>query len=56
MDKQKKTQVQCPYCGYKMPVFYDETAESKGLHIVCKGRNCKRIFEVIIKQGKQQIK
>lgn len=56
MDKKKKYQVRCPYCGYKMPVFYDESAEGQGIHVACKGRNCKRVFELRIKQGKQQIK
>lgn len=54
--KQKMMQVECPYCGYKMPIFYDEDAESKGIHVTCKGRNCKHVFEVRIEQGKQQIK
>lgn len=56
MDKKKKYQVRCPYCGYKMPVFYDESAEGRGIHVACKGRSCKRVFELRIKQGKQQIK
>lgn len=53
MSKEKKMQVECPECGYKMPVFYDKDAESKGVHIACKGRNCKHIFEIIIKKGQQ---
>ena len=57
MDKkQRQMQVECPRCGYKMPVFYDADAECKGIHVACKGRNCKHIFEVKIVQGKQQIK
>jgi hypothetical protein len=39
-----------------MPVFYDENAECTGIHITCKGRNCKKVFEVKITKGKQQIK
>ncbi len=54
--KDKKIQVICPNCGYKMPLFYDAEAESKGIHVVCKGRNCKHIFEIKIKKGKQQTK
>ena len=58
MDKkrQEKTQVECPRCGYRMPVFYDPDAECKGIHVACKGRHCKHVFEVNIKQGKQQFK
>ena len=57
MDKkQRQMQVECPRCGYKMPVFYDADAECKGIHVACKGRNCKHIFEVKIVHGKQQIK
>ena len=49
-------QVRCPCCGYKMPIVYDADAECRGVHIVCKGRSCKHIFEVRITQGKQQIR
>lgn len=39
----------CPYCGYKMPIEYDERkAEAKGIYIRCKGRNCKKVFEIKI--------
>ena len=55
MDKDERTQVECPRCGYKIPLLYDGTAESKGVFVTCKGRNCKHVFEVKIKQG-QQIK
>lgn len=42
--------VKCPYCGYEMPIKYDEeTAEAKGLFVKCKGRNCKKEFEIKIK-------
>ena len=46
MRKRKK--IICPYCGYEMPVFFDEWAVSKGVYIRCKGRNCKKIFEIRI--------
>lgn len=45
--------VRCPACGYIMPVSYTEDAECHGIYVSCKGRNCKNIFEVIIKQGQQ---
>lgn len=45
--------IKCPYCGYKMPFFYGEKAESRGVFAKCKGRNCKRLFEIKIgKEGK----
>lgn len=53
MNKKMKMQVECPVCGYKMPVFYDKDAESRGIHIACKGRNCKHIFEIKITKGQQ---
>lgn len=52
-DKTKKTQVVCPICGYRMPVFYDKSAESKGIYVTCKGRGCKAVFEIKIDKGKQ---
>lgn len=39
-------QVTCPYCGYKMPVFYDSTAVCRGLFLRCKGRGCRKWFEI----------
>lgn len=45
--------VECPECGYKMPVFFTEDAECSGVMVACKGRNCHSIFEVTIKNGKQ---
>ena len=38
--------VRCPYCGYLMPVWQEEDAESSGIWVRCKGRNCKKLFEV----------
>ena len=46
--KENFKKVICPYCGYKNPVFYDEKSKSAGLFIVCKGRNCKKLFEISI--------
>lgn len=41
--------VKCPLCGYEMPIWYDkEKASSKGVFVKCKGRNCKKEFEVKI--------
>lgn len=38
--------IKCPFCGYKMPILYNKEAISKGIFVKCKGRNCKKIFEV----------
>lgn len=40
--------VQCPYCGYKMPLAYSRRAVCQGVFIRCKGRNCKKVFEIKI--------
>ena len=40
--------VECPYCGYKMPLTHTEKAVCRGVFIRCKGRNCKKIFEIRI--------
>lgn len=48
MDK-----VKCPHCGYEMPLTHGKDAECRGVFIKCKGRGCKRIFEVKIRDGKQ---
>lgn len=55
VDRKKYTQVQCPACGYRMPLFFTAEAECKGVQVACKGRKCSHIFEVKIKNG-QQIK
>lgn len=46
LDKLK--QVICPYCNYKMPIKYRDNAICKGLIVKCKGRNCKKEFEIKI--------
>lgn len=41
--------VRCPHCGYEMPITYDpEKARCSGLFVRCKGRNCKKLFEIKI--------
>lgn len=47
--------VKCPYCGYVMPVSIDADAESKGLYMRCKARHCKKLFEIVIQNGKQKV-
>lgn len=38
--------VKCPYCGYEMPVIYRREAVCRGVFVRCKGRNCKKTFEI----------
>lgn len=45
--------VECPYCGYSMPIFYIEKSACHGVTIQCKGRNCGKKFEIKIKNGEQ---
>ena len=50
--KNMKKNVTCPFCGYIMPIKYDDNAECKGLFVKCKGRQCRREFEVKIRPFK----
>ena len=47
-NESMKKKVRCPYCGYEMPVFFDDATQCNGLYIRCKGRNCKKVFEIKI--------
>lgn len=40
--------IKCPYCGYEMPVTYYPGATCQGVFIRCKGRNCKKTFEIML--------
>ena len=45
----EKVKVKCPFCGYSMPIQYEpKTAQCSGIWVRCKGRKCKKEFEVII--------
>ena len=46
--------VECPYCGYLLPMIYDENTNVSGLLVRCKGRNCKESFVLDIKNGTQR--
>ncbi|BFK17025.1 MULTISPECIES: hypothetical protein [Blautia] len=50
MDNNKKRiKIVCPYCGYKMPIAYDPArVVCQGVYIQCKGRKCKKEFEIRI--------
>lgn len=51
MKKQENElkKVECPFCGYKMPVYQAEDAKATGIFVRCKGRNCKKLFEIRVK-------
>ena len=40
--------IKCPYCGYEMPITYSKGAVCKGIFVKCKGKNCKKEFEIKI--------
>lgn len=50
MEKQTREprKVSCPYCGYEMPVTYSQEAVCRGVFVRCKGRSCKKTFEIIL--------
>lgn len=41
--------VRCPFCGYEMPVYVAHNASCTGIYIICKGRNCKKLFEICVR-------
>lgn len=43
MDK-----VICPNCGYKMPIRKGKKAQSIDIWVKCKGKDCKKEFEIKI--------
>lgn len=51
MEKQKNElkKVRCPFCGYEMPVYVAKNATVTGVFVRCKGRNCKKLFEISVK-------
>lgn len=48
MQEQRLKKIKCPYCGYEMPIYKVEKAACKGVFVYCKGRNCKKMFEIIL--------
>lgn len=46
----QERKVKCPYCGYEMPITYNKDTVCKGLFLRCKGRKCKKIFEIKINE------
>ena len=52
-ERKARMKVTCPACGYEMPITHEPDAECTGVFVTCKGRNCKKIFEVKIREGTQ---
>lgn len=48
--------VKCPFCGYVMNIELKDAAQCNGVFIRCKGRHCKKMFELLVQNGKQLIK
>lgn len=47
---EEKSQIRCPYCGYRMPVFYGGRACSRDVWVKCKNKKCKKVFEIKIER------
>lgn len=54
MFNNQPNRVICPYCGYKMPLYYSNDSECSGISLICKGRNCKKRFNLIVQKGVQK--
>lgn len=48
--KEERKRVVCPYCGYRMPIYIGKGAHSEKIYVKCKGRNCKKEFEIRAKE------
>lgn len=46
IEKSVLKRVKCPFCGYLMPVSYAKDATCRGIYVRCKGRQCKKVFEI----------
>lgn len=42
----KSEKVRCPYCGYEMPIFVRPGAICRGITVKCKGKHCRKEFEI----------
>lgn len=42
----------CPFCNYRMPIRFTAGAKAHGLFVKCKGRNCGKVFEIVLPQTK----
>ena len=48
MSTDNRIKIKCPYCGYLMPIYFDKSSKCKGVFVYCKGRSCKKQFEIKI--------
>lgn len=49
----RKEKVRCPYCGHEQNILYDpRNASCRGVFVRCKGRQCRKDFEIQINQDK----
>ena len=48
-EKPERVKLKCPFCGYEMPVYLTPDAKCAGVFVRCKGRNCKKLFEIRVK-------
>lgn len=49
----KREKVTCPYCGQAHNIMYDPVyAKCRGIFVRCKGRQCRKEFEVRINQDR----
>lgn len=53
---EQREKIKCPYCGYHMPVEISPNAVVHGVWVKCKGRNCRRIFEIRFPEQKKDTK
>ena len=42
----KMKKIECPYCGYKMPVWAEKNAKTSGIWVKCKNKKCSKEFEI----------
>ena len=54
MSNNQGNRVICPYCGYRLPMWYSSNSNCKEILAICKGRYCKKSFNLIIKDGVQK--
>ena len=47
--KENLDKIKCPYCGYQMPITFSKDAKCRGIFVKCKGKKCKKQFEIKIK-------
>ena len=53
MFKMESKKIECPFCGYKMPITFSKDAKCSGIFVKCKGKKCKKVFEIKINYKKQ---